>query len=95
MAPNAKIVMVEAADNRFSHLFSAIDVATSHVTTGGGKGEVSMSWGGSEFFGEASFDGHFQNSNVVYFAASGDTGGVNVYPSASPYVVSVCSRFFV
>ena len=88
MAPNAKIVLVEAASNGFSDLFHAIDVATSHVTTGGGKGEVSMSWGGGEFSTESSFDGHFQNLGVVYFAASGDTGGVNIYPSTSPYVVS-------
>ena len=88
MAPRAKIVLVEAASNSFTNLFQAIDVATSIVTTGGGKGEVSMSWGGSEFSSEASNDGHFQNSNVVYFAASGDTGGAVIYPSASPYVVS-------
>ncbi len=52
------------------------------------KGEVSLSWGGAEFSSESSYDGHFQNNNVVYFAASGDTGGVNGYPSVSPYVVS-------
>ena len=88
MAPNAKLVLVEAGSNSFSNLFRAIDVATSAVTTGGHKGEVSMSWGGGEFSTESSFDGHFQNTGVVYFAASGDTGGSNIYPSTSPYVVS-------
>ncbi len=88
MAPNAKIVLVEAASNSFANLFLAVDVATSQVTTGGGKGEASMSWSGSEFSTESSNDGHFQNNNVVYFASSGDTGGVNGYPSVSPYVVS-------
>jgi kumamolisin len=88
MAPAAKIVLVEAASNSFADLFAAVDVATAQVNTGGGAGEVSMSWGGSEFSSEASNDGHFQNSNVVYFASSGDTGGVNIYPSTSPYVVS-------
>jgi len=87
MAPSAKIVLVEAASNSFANLFAAVDVATGVVTTGGG-GEVSMSWGGGEFSSEASNDGHFQNTSVVYFAASGDTGGVNIYPSTSPYVVS-------
>ena len=75
MAPNAKIILVEAANNSFANLFRAVDVATSQVTTGGGKGEVSMSWGGAEFSTESSYDGHFQNNNVVYFAASGDLGG--------------------
>ena len=88
MAPSAKIVLVEAATNSFANLFSAVDVATAQVNTGGTKGEVSMSWSGSEFSTETSNDGHFQNAGVVYFAASGDTGGVNGYPSVSPYVVS-------
>lgn len=90
MAPNAKIVLVEAASNSFADLFAAVDVATAQVTTGNstGNGEVSMSWSGGEFSTEASNDGHFQNNGVIYFASSGDTGGVNGYPSVSPYVVS-------
>jgi subtilase family serine protease len=46
-----------------------------------------MSWGGSEFSTETSDDSHFTQSNVVYFASSGDASGV-IYPSASPNVVS-------
>ena len=88
MAPNARIVLVEAASNSFIDLFTAVDIATAQVTTGGGQGEVSMSWSGGEFSTESSNDTHFQNNNVVYFASSGDTGGVNGYPSVSPYVVS-------
>jgi kumamolisin len=88
MAPNAKIVLVEAATNSFANLFAAVDVATAQVTANGGHGQVSMSWSGSEFSTEASNDSHFQNNNVIYFASSGDTGGVNGYPSVSPYVVS-------
>jgi len=88
MAPNARIVLVEADTNSFTDLFAAVDVATAQVTTGGGKGEVSMSWSGGEFSTESSNDGHFQNTNVVYFGSSGDTGGANGYPSVSPFVVS-------
>jgi kumamolisin len=88
MAPNAKIVLVEAASNSFANLFAAVDVATSQVLANGGKGEVSMSWGGSEFSTEASDDSHFQHDGVVYFASSGDTGGADIYPSVSPFVVS-------
>jgi subtilase family serine protease len=88
MAPNAKIVLVEAASNSFVDMFKAVDVATSIVTTGGKRGQVSMSWGGDEFPSELSFDSHFQNTGVVYFAASGDIGGLTAYPSVSPYVVS-------
>lgn len=49
MAPNAKIVLVEAATNSFTNLFRAVDVASSIA----GAREVSMSWGGSEFSSEA------------------------------------------
>src|ERR1019366_9349867 len=38
---------------------------------------------------ESSYDKYFPQSNgVVYFAASGDSGGMTIYPSVSPYVVS-------
>jgi kumamolisin len=87
MAPNAKIVLVEAASNSFTDLFKAVDVASQKVKDGG-RGQVSMSWGGSEFSGETSYDSHFKTSGVVFFAASGDTGGATIYPSVSPYVVA-------
>jgi len=88
MAPSAKIVLVEAASNSFANLFKAVDVATGIVTGSNATGQVSMSWGGSEFSSEASNDTHFATTGVVYFAASGDTGGANIYPSVSPNVVS-------
>jgi kumamolisin len=97
MAPNARIVLMEAASNSFSNLFAAIDKATQYIQNNGGKGEISMSWGGSEFSGETADDSHFTPScssgstptcDIVYFASSGDTGGKTIYPSASPDVVA-------
>jgi subtilase family serine protease len=92
MAPNAKIVLVEAASNSFSDLLQAVDVATSNVTGSNHNGQVSMSWGGSEFSSETGYDIHFPQifgaSGAIYFAASGDSGGKTIYPSASPNVVS-------
>ncbi len=84
MAPNAKIVLVEAKSNSFADLFQAVDVASSIA----GAQEVSMSWGGSEFSSEASNDGHLTHLGIVYFASSGDTGGKAIYPGVSPNVVS-------
>ena len=84
MAPNAKIVLVEAASNRFNDLFAAVDVASNYIATHSGKGEVSMSWGGSEFSSETGYDQHFTTPGIVYFASSGDTGGVTIYPGVSP-----------
>ncbi len=47
-----------------------------------------MSWGGGEFSSESSNDFHFTHPGIVYFGASGDTGGATIYPSASPNVVA-------
>jgi kumamolisin len=89
MAPQAKIYLVEAASNSFSNLLAAVSVASNLIRQAGG-GEVSMSWGGSEFSGETSDDSYFSavaGPGVVYFAAAGDSPGV-IWPSASPNVVS-------
>jgi kumamolisin len=89
MAPNANIVLMEAASNSDSDLFTAVNAAASYIEAHGGKGEVSMSWGGSEFLSEIVYDAIFLPfPDVVFFASSGDSTGVS-YPSASPFVVSV------
>lgn len=86
MAPNAKIVLVEAASSSFSDLMMAEDVASKMVAAAGG-GEVSNSWGGSEFYGENSYDSHFVKTGVVFFASAGDSPGTS-WPGTSPNVVS-------
>jgi kumamolisin len=86
MAPNANIILVEAASNVNADLYAAVKVASQLVAAAGG-GEVSMSWGGAEFKTERLYDLYFQTPNVVYFASAGDSAGVE-YPSASPFVVS-------
>jgi kumamolisin len=87
MAPNAQIVLMEASSASNSALYQAVTAANSYIASHGGKGEVSMSWGGSETRSETSSDSYFKQSGVVYFASSGDSPGV-IYPSSSPYVVS-------
>lgn len=88
IAPNAKIILVEAANNQYDNLLAAVDKAAALVAQGGG-GEISLSWGGPEFATEAGNDPlHFSASGIVYFAASGDDPGVN-YPSSSPQVIAV------
>jgi subtilase family serine protease len=86
MAPNAKIFLVEAADNSFENLIEAVSLA-SNLVAGAGGGQLSMSWGGSEFAEEAQLDSFFTTPGVVYFASSGDSPGAS-YPSTSPNVVS-------
>jgi len=90
MAPNARIVLVEAASNSSTDLLPAVDAASGLVSPrAAGFGQVSMSWGFSEFSGETRWDTHFQMRGVAYFASSGDVGGQRTYPCTSPYVVCV------
>jgi len=87
MAPEAQLYLVEASSASNSALFSAETVAASLVAAAGG-GEVSNSWGGGKTRSETSNDSkYFDASDVVYFAAAGDSPGV-IYPSSSPNVVS-------
>jgi hypothetical protein len=84
IAPHANILLVEAASNSYANLLGAVDYAVSQ-----GAHVVSMSWGGGDSSGESSFDSHFNVPGVTFLASSGDSGGQVIYPSASPYVVSV------
>jgi subtilase family serine protease len=112
VAPNAKIVLVEAQPCNLSgsivactsNMFQAVQTASCMVVYGTpactgtptGQGEVSMSWGLTEYSGELADDVYFTGTGpgalgqpgVVYFAAAGDSPGVS-YPCASINVVCV------
>jgi subtilase family serine protease len=86
IAPNAKILLVEATTPSGDNLLKAVDYAAgrSDVTA------VSMSWGGGEFTEEKSLDSHFVSKNgAVFFASSGDNGWGASWPASSPNVVAV------
>ncbi len=83
VAPCANILLVEANSAGSLDLLAAVNYAGTHAQV------VSMSWGGGEFGGESSYDNNFQTSNVVFFASSGDTGGIVEWPSVSSSVVAV------
>jgi len=84
IAPQAKIMLVEAADNSFNSLFTAIDVAIQKGAT-----TISMSWGGGEFSSESSFDSTFNVPGIAFTASTGDSGAGVIYPSTSPNVIAV------
>jgi subtilase family serine protease len=84
IAPEAKILLVEASSNLFSAIMHAVDVAVQKGAT-----VVSMSLGGSEFSGQTTYDNHFAVNGVTFVAASGDDGTGAEYPAASPYVIAV------
>jgi kumamolisin len=85
MAPKAKLFLVEAASLRLSDIFGAIFVAGNLVAANGG-GEVSMSFGTSEFPQEIQLDNFFTTPGVVYVASAGDNPGTQ-YPCVSPNVL--------
>jgi len=92
LAPQANIILVEANSNSFTDLLTAVQVASSKPYN---ATVISMSWGGSEFQGEQSYDSYFCNivngngQPVTFFASSGDGGHGTIYPSASPCVIAV------
>jgi hypothetical protein len=73
MAPNANILLVEAASNLNAHLAAAVVLANTLVM---GGGELSMSWGSPEFSTETSVDPIFMSPGIVYFASTGDSPNV-------------------
>jgi hypothetical protein len=83
IAPNAKILLVQAKNNLLTNLLAAVDYATSRPDVVA----VSMSWSTNEFFGEASLDYHF--AGPAFFASSGDGGAGVVWPASSARVVAV------
>lgn len=86
IAPDAKILLVEASTPSGANLLKTIDYAAGRKDVVA----VSMSWGGPEFSEEVSLDKHFINTHgVTFFASSGDNGWGASWPAASPYVVGV------
>ncbi len=86
IAPQAKILLVEAKTASGANLLAALDYAAGRKDVVA----VSVSWGGAEFSEELSLDSHFvSKSGAVFFAASGDDGAGAQWPAASPNVVGV------
>jgi subtilase family serine protease len=84
IAQDANILVVEAPSDRLEDLLNAVDVAV-----GSGATVVSMSWGTPEFLGETLNDGHFNATNIMFVAASGNAGPGGFYPAASSNVIGV------
>jgi subtilase family serine protease len=86
IAPNAEILLVEATSNSLTNLLAAVDYARSRSDVVA----VSMSWGGSEFSTESSYDSYFTSSyGATFFASSGDSGAGVSWPAVSANVVGV------
>jgi hypothetical protein len=99
MAPGANILLVEANSSSLADLMDAVNYARNAA----GVSVVSMSWGGSEFFGwdgteftgQTQYDAYFTtpagHQGLTFIAAAGDSGvfsGVQ-WPASSPNVLAV------
>lgn len=84
MAPQAKIILVEAASDSIEDLFQAVEVAAKSGAT-----VVSMSWGTGEFAEQTTYDSIFTNPNITFTASAGDSGTGTIYPASSPTVLAV------
>ncbi len=91
VAPDARIILVEASSDSLDALLSAVSYASRIAAVS----VVSMSWGSSEFSSELQYDSLFTtpagHQNITYIAASGDSGAGSGpdYPSVSPNVLAV------
>jgi len=84
IAPQAKIMLMEAAADDLNDLLYAVTLAVDSGAT-----VVSMSWVGTEFSNEATaYDPYFNYPLVTFVGGSGDSGHDAFYPAASPHVVA-------
>jgi subtilase family serine protease len=84
VCPNCKVLLVEAASASLANLETAVNTAARL-----GANEISNSYGGSEWSGEA-IDTAYDHPGIAVTVASGDNGyGSFGFPAASPYVVAV------
>ncbi|MGN6606927.1 MAG: putative Ig domain-containing protein [Jatrophihabitans sp.] len=87
ICPNCGITLVEANSASDADLFQAIKEANTL-----GAKFVSLSWGGSEFSGETTYDNtYFNATGTVYTVSTGDSAysGGREYPATSSRVVAV------
>ncbi len=89
IAPGANILLVEASSANLSDLLSAVNYARNAA----GISVVSMSWGASDFSGEAAYNSYFTtpagHTSVTFVASSGDSGAGASWPAIANNVLAV------
>jgi hypothetical protein len=86
MAPDAKIVVIDAAQTGPAGFFAAAQVAVN--TYHADVVSMSTSFSTAELSDETAFDSDFQGANTIFVASTGDWTYPG-YPSVSPNVVAV------
>ena len=89
IAPGANILLVEASSSSLNDLLSAVNTARNTA----GVSVVSMSWGTSDFSGEATYNSYFTtppgHTPVTFVASSGDSGAGASWPAIADNVLAV------
>jgi len=89
IAPGANIMLVEANSASLSDLLTAVNYARN----ASGVSVVSMSWGTSDFSGEAAYNSYFTtpagHAPVTFVASSGDSGAGASWPAIANNVLAV------
>ena len=84
IAPSADIILMETKDSSVTELMKGVaNAVTARANV------VSMSWGGSEFRGETSYDATFSDARTAFVASSGDSGTGVSFPASAPTVLAV------
>lgn len=93
LAPQAKIILVQAATNQIGDLYAALARANQELQKYGG-GQLLHGWTSEEFWGPAAtdketyYDRYYTMSNVTYIAATGNDV-VPTWPATSQRVLAV------
>ncbi len=91
VAPAAKLLLVETSSSSTANLVAGV----AYARTVAGVAAISMSWGGSEFSGETSYDATFTTpagqTGITFVASAGDDGSAAgpEWPAANAGVLSV------
>ena len=89
-APQATIVLVEAANDTQAELMKGVRLANAIIASSpGGRGQIILPFGSPEFQNETSADSFLSAPNVVYISGNAGAPGFLEWPSVSPSVLSV------
>ncbi len=87
-APQAQIVLVEAASASIEDMWFAVGVANSMLAAKGG-GQMILPFSILEEADETSFDQNFTTPGVVYISGNEGSLGIFDYPATSPNVIAL------
>jgi kumamolisin len=87
IAPKARLLFVEAPSSNSDDMYAAVARARDEIAAQ--HGQLSMSWGASAEFEQLTGFASTFTDGVLYFAATGDTGGQVSFPATFPNVIAV------